>query len=136
MSTVGYGDVTVQKNTRGYLFVGIIYMIISLLVAVTAFSAAAENAFSGFSDLNEKLLRIATRKLLKGEFLHQKIRRLKFIKLTDIIIQFTLLNVLGMFLARLFVRNYQVAEGAAEWTWMTTFYWAVQTTTTIGRIFS
>lgn len=129
MSTVGYGDVTVQKDTRGYVFVGIAYMIISLLVAVTAFSAAIDNAFSGFGDLNEKIVHFFTGNLLEGKLLHEQMRRIKVAKLFDILVQFTLFNVLGLFLARFFVRNY---DSETEWTWMTTFYWAIQTTTTIG----
>jgi len=127
MSTVGYGDVSVSKDTRGYVFVGIAYMIVALLVAVTAFSAAADNAFSKFGDWNEKIVSFLTGNLLEGNLLHEKMRKLKVVKLTDIFFQFLLLNVIGMFLARFFVRS------DPEWTWMTTFYWAVQTTTTVGR---
>jgi hypothetical protein len=124
--------VSVQKNTRGYVFVGIAYMIIALIVAVTAFSAAADTAFSRFSGTNEKILSFATGNLLEGKLLHEQMRRIKILKLFDILIQFTLLNVIGMFIARFFVRNY-VSD--TDWTWMTTFYWAVQTTTTVGKWF-
>jgi hypothetical protein len=129
MSTVGYGDVTVQKDTPGYVFVGVAYMIVALLVAVTAFSAAAENAFSALGNVNEKICSYFLGDHLEGKLLHQQMRRIKIVKITEIGFQFVLLNVIGFLLARFFVGDY-VAE--PEWTWMTTFYWAVQTTTTIG----
>jgi hypothetical protein len=41
------------------------------------------------------------------------------------------LNFFGLLVARAFVNR---SEGEGEdWNWMTTFYWAVQTTTTIGK---
>jgi hypothetical protein len=130
MSTVGYGDVTVQKDTPGYIFVGVVYMIVALLVAVTAFSAAAENAFSVFGDFNERIISFFIGDILEGKLLHQQMRKIKIVKLTDILFQFTILNLIGMFLARFFVRYYDTSE--TDWSWMTTFYWAVQTTTTVG----
>ena len=130
MSTVGYGDVTVQKNSPGYIFVGIAYMIVALLVAVTAFSAAAENAFSRLNGVHERIISFFTGDLLDGKLLHQQMRKIKIVKLTEVCIQFALLNLMGFLLARFFVGGY-VAE--PEWTWMTTFYWAVQTTTTVGK---
>jgi hypothetical protein len=131
MSTVGYGDVTVQKDTPGYIFVGVVYMIVALLVAVTAFSAAAENAFSVFGDFNERIISFFIGDILEGKLLHQQMRKIKIVKLTDILFQFTILNLIGMFLARFFVRYYDTSE--TDWSWMTTFYWAVQTTTTVGK---
>ena len=130
MSTVGYGDVTVQKDTPGYVFVGVVYMIVALLVAVTAFSAAAENAFSRLNGVQERIISFFTGDILEGKLLHQQMRKIKIVKLTEVLVQFFLLNLIGFLLTRFFVGGY-VAE--PEWTWMTTFYWAVQTTTTVGK---
>jgi len=130
MSTVGYGDVTVQKDTPGYVFIGTAYMIIALLVAVTAFSAAAANAFSQLGNINERIVCFFTGNLLEGKLLHQQMRKIKIVKLTEVLFQFILLNACGLFLARFFVRDY---VGDTDWTWMTTLYWAIQTTTTVGK---
>lgn len=129
MSTVGYGDVTVQKDSPGYVFVGIAYMVIALLVAVTAFSASAESAFSRFGNINERIISYLVGDRFNGKLLHQQIRKLKFIKLADICLQAVILNLVGFLLARFFVGDLFTEP---EWTWMTTVYWAVQTTTTIG----
>ena len=131
MSTVGYGDVSVDLDARWHVLLGVLYMIIALVVVVLAFSAAADEAFSGFASINERAVSFFTGNLLEGKLLHQQIRRVATVKLFEIIFQFTLLNLIGLFAARLFIRF--SGDEEAQWTWMTTFYWAVQTTTTIGK---
>ena len=44
--------------------------------------------------------------------------------MAEIFLSFLTLNLFGMFIVKIFVRS--------DWSWMTSFYWAVQTTTTIG----
>jgi hypothetical protein len=119
---------------------------VSLLVALTAFSAAAERAFSPIKEFNKRVLfaipvvggwsrrfiESMDGDLKEGELLYKRVRRMRIFAITEITIQFLTLNVLGLFVARIFVHVWDADK--ADWTWMTTFYWSVQTTTTIGRL--
>jgi hypothetical protein len=128
MSTVGYGDVSVEKDDRWHVFIGILYMIVSMVVLVTAFSAATDHAYSPFTYVQEKIL--ASVLAEPGSLLHHKLRRAFGVKISAIIVQFLILNMLGVFVARAFVNQSNIEK--EQWTWMTTLYWSVQTTTTIG----
>lgn len=131
MTTVGYGDVAVQTDNSGIFFVGIGYIFIALYVGITAFSAAAADAFSPFAKLNEKILHFfIPNQMLEGKLLHQQIRRVEIVKISEFVLQVLLLNLIGMLLAYIFVRH--ASELETTWSWMESFYWAVQTTTTIG----
>jgi len=151
MSTVGYGDVTVSKEHRWSVFIGAMYMLLAILVAITAFAAAAEAAYSftlvPLTRMTERLVRKARGSIKHGQkyimkskeenrkdkkLLYQYMRRLKCIKLAEIFGQLVFLNLLGMFVARAFVNSSSTDVESQQWDWMTTFYWAIQTTTTVG----
>lgn len=107
-------------------------MVVALLVAIIAFSAAAESAMSPIKGF---LLRFSPvhypeGPLKDGEYLYQRIRQVKSVMIMDIAIQFTFLNLIGIFASQIFVLTAE-AE-ARQWGWMTSIYWAIQTTTTIG----
>jgi len=57
LSTVGYGDLSVlgSPGQKWETFIGALYMIISVVVAVQAFSAAADSAFTPVGDLWDKI---------------------------------------------------------------------------------
>lgn len=133
MSTVGYGDLSVEKQDRWRVFIGICYMIVSLLVAIQAFSAAVDTAFNPLSLWSQKMWDAFLPNDEKDATLLKRLRKVKAVKITEIVAQFTVLNLIGLFAARCFVR-WGVSDGEPEQdsTWMTTLYWAVQTTTTIG----
>jgi hypothetical protein len=134
LSTVGYGDVSIiggNDTPRWRVFIGILYMCISVVVLVTAFSAAVEaSATSPIDVIQDKIMNAVGGQLRKGELLYKRIRRVYALKLSIILAQFFALNLLGIFVARAFVNASDVEE--EKWSWMTTFYWSVQTTTTIG----
>ena len=130
ISTVGYGDLTVQQDPRYRSFIGAMYMIVSVVVAAVAFSAAAGAAVSPFEKFVTRISHAIFGKDKENEFLYIQLRRAKFIVLSEISIQFFLLNLLGVFAARIAVAFEDDPE--KQWTWMTSFYWAIQTTTTIG----
>lgn len=129
ISTVGYGDLSVSQDPRWRSLIGIIYMVVSMLVAIVAFTAAANHAFSPIADLNRKFFDKFLGDINELEFLHQRVRRVKFLKYFEIACQFSCLNLVGVFASRFFFLN---APEDEKWTWMTSFYWSVQTTTTIG----
>jgi len=131
LSTVGYGDLTVEKDTRWRTFIGVAYMILSVGVAVVAFSAAADNAFTPLGDLWTKVSNYLIGEPDPDAFLYQRIRRIKFVRLGQIFFQFLALNLLGTVVSRAFV-PFTVDGEEFDWTWMTSLYLAVQTTTTIG----
>jgi hypothetical protein len=126
----------VGKDDRWRLFVGILYMIASLLVAIIAFGAAADQAFSPLSSLMgeswQKLCGYMTGDFFMsgGQLLYQQIRRVQFVMIFEVILQFTLLNLVGVFVSRYFANHTDIES--QQWNWMTSLYWAVQTTTTIG----
>lgn len=134
MSTVGYGDLSVEKVSSWRILMGIIYMILSIVMSITAFNAAIEAASSPLDKYREKLIELIpwyrNQKAKKDLLLYQRIRLLKFVRLSEIIFQFSILNVIGFAVSRVFTANSPVLE--ENWTLMESFYWAVQTTTTIG----
>lgn len=131
MSTVGYGDLSVQKGEDWRLLVAIIYMIISVLVAALAFSVAAETATTPFWGRYEKVI---FDRLLgtpdNDEFLYQRTRRLIATTCSTIFIQVGSFVVLGVLIQRWFASD--ETKESQNWSWMTSYYWVVQTVTTIG----
>ena len=132
LSTVGYGDLTVDQDPKYASFVGSMYMLVAMVVAVVAFSAVASTAFSPLEKPFVRAFAFFNPKDEKDWFLYERIRRLKIIKITELaanIFSFIVLGVLGSQLVCYYKGN---EEDGTNWTWMTSFYWAVQTTTTIG----
>ena len=107
-------------------------MIVSMVVAAFTFSAAAGAAVAPFESFFTKLGGYFLGDEKSDEFLYQQVRRVKFVKLGEITLQFLLLNLLGVFAARVAVALEDGSDPEKQWTWMTSLYWAVQTTTTIG----
>lgn len=131
-STVGYGDVTVEKD---HIWAGTAYMIVSICVSIMAFSAAADDAFSPFEQLYEKYLGIDEDEILAtddSEVLPRKLWRIKVLKVGEIVTHFVMLNMIGVVASRFFKGNISAINDGAEWTWGESIYWSVQSTTTIG----
>uniref|UniRef100_A0A6S8HY86 Potassium channel domain-containing protein n=1 Tax=Amphora coffeiformis TaxID=265554 RepID=A0A6S8HY86_9STRA len=129
MSTVGYGDLSVSQDDKWKSFIGSMYMLLAMGVAVTAFSATAAASLSPLENVFD---RIFARWDVKGDemFLHDRIRRLKFLKFTELLVEIFTFIAVGVFAARIAIQYEDDPD--RQWNWMTTFYWAVQTTTTIG----
>ncbi|KAL7549040.1 hypothetical protein ACHAWF_012302 [Thalassiosira exigua] len=159
MSTVGYGDVSIFA---GYdvdtpppetwrVLIAILYMIVSLLVAVSAFRAGLDSKYQPFhhrlghfgrrvyvimKDAN--IFRCCGRRFQRSpnqhEELESKLRRAKTVQLTDVFVSFLILNLVGVFAVRISLLTQKGGESGdiVQLSWMDSFYWAVQTTTTIG----
>jgi len=123
ISTVGYGDVAVMPE---HLPVGIIYMIASICVSILSFSAAADDAFAPFERLFHKCFSFDPEKVAEGALLSDKVRRIKLIKLGEIVVQFTILNVVGVLASRFFKGNLSNLPEHQQWTWAESIYWSVQ----------
>ena len=70
----------------------------------------------------------------EGDYLHKKIKNLRMAMLAQLTLQYACLNLIGVFAVRIHIlASNDPADEEAGWSWMTSFYWAVQTTTTIGE---
>lgn len=129
LSTVGYGDVTIEwENGPWNILSGIAYMILCNITLIVAFSSAAESSTTIFKDFDKRLLDWVWGKN-KSELINKKIRRLTFLRLSQILFTFIILNFIGVFASQIIVAY---EDEDIPWSWMLSLYWAVQTTTTIG----
>jgi hypothetical protein len=114
--------------------VGALYMYLAIIVGVTAFSAAAVNAYGAtmkpLEKMTVKVLEKVAGRSTDKKFLHEHINKVKYQKITEVVIQLMILNIFGMLANRAFVDR--AALHHRDWSWMGSFYWAAQTTTTIG----
>ena len=91
VSTVGYGDLNVEKDPISRTFYGICYMIFAMIMAILFFGAIAESAFSRFKskfrlpfdNFYEKLSTYVVGKPQPDEHLYITIRRLRFQKTSE-----------------------------------------------------
>lgn len=123
MSTVGYGDVSLVSEP----FVGVVFMCVCLVFAVTIFSALTDALFHNFHglDMNSFLFKRCFGNKFRELPVWQQLDLIMFVRLTELFIYFLVLNCFGMCIVMFFAWE-------SDWDWMTAFYWAVQTTTTIG----
>jgi hypothetical protein len=131
LSTVGYGDVSLYEEGNNWTtFVAIIYMLFAMAIAFTVFTSAAKMALDGIFKFN--VFSSLKTKIMDSEdtTLYKQVRRLIALRVVELTIYFLALNATGIFVTRIFV-NYSDVEGQ-QWSWMTSIYWAIQTTTTIG----
>ena len=105
-------------------------MLISIIVGVTVFSAAAEMTFGGLFGFDMYEWIESKDNPSRDQPLYKQIRRLVWFRVAELGFYFVALNALGVFVARAFVNRSEDPD--QQWDWMTTIYWAVQTTTTIG----
>ena len=107
--------------------------------AVAAFAAAAGNAFSFSDQWDERVVEMFFNKFFHKQIaeadFRTRVARAKTVKLLGIIVQFLTLNLVGVLVSRAFASKEFRVDGQEEagepWTWMTSFYWAIQTTTTV-----
>lgn len=132
--TSRYGDVSVidpnLDQPRWHVLLGILYMILSMGVLVTAISAVVSSTGNPLDRMHDWAMDYFVRSVDKEKFLYQLIHRTYLVKFFIIAVEFFALNLTGVLFARIFVSLSE--EETQQWTWMTTCYWAIQTTTTIG----
>jgi hypothetical protein len=137
MSTVGYGDVSLAGEARWRVFIGTLYMLVALLVGYTVFASAAGAALGGLDiggsgRVTSALFRPCVDNYDDGDVpLYKQVRRVVYIRVMELVVYFFLLNLVGVFASRIFV-FYSDADDE-QWNWMDSLYWAIQTTTTIGK---
>ncbi len=136
---MGYGDINLAGGGKWRTFVGLLYMLVAMCMAYSVFSTAASSALSivqinGTGKNSSILFRPFVRNIDDVRLsLHERVRRIVIFRVAELIVWFVLLNLVGVFLARYFIVTSDV--DSQQWDWMTTIYWAVQTTTTIGENF-
>ena len=136
LSTVGYGTLTVTKNNDWNLLFGTIFMILSNVVLIVAYGSAVEQTFTKVKEFNERLINRILKETDDQDFMHKKVRRLRLAMLCQFTFQFIGVNLLGLaaVLIHLAIARSRGQEHEfADWSWMKCLYWAVQTTTTIGK---
>ena len=106
-------------------------MLVAMAIAFTVFTSAASMALDGIFSLDIFSSFKPTIKESKDIPLYKQVRRLVALRVVELLFYFVTLNAIGVFAARGFVHFSDVPE--QQWNWMTTIYWAVQTTTTIGK---
>ncbi len=136
---MGYGDVNLAGGDRWRTFIGLLYMLVAMGMAYSVFSTAASAALSmvqinGTGQNSSILFRPFVKNIDDVNLsLHERVRRLVMFRVAELIVWFVLLNLIGVFVARCFIVTSDI--DSQQWDWMTTLYWAVQTTTTIGENF-
>ena len=122
-------DLSVEKDNPWKVFIGVLYMIASILVALLAFSAAAESALSPVKTLLKRVspVNYPDGPLKENEYLYQRIRKVRILMLCDVFLQFSFLNVIGILISQAFVEFADV-DADRQWNWMDSMYWAVQST--------
>ena len=130
LSTVGYGDLSVAQDPAWKSFIGSMYMLLSMVVAVVALSSVASATFSPLENVFHRLFEKMTGRSPEEQFLHERIRRVRLTKITELTASIAVFIAVGVFAARIAAHFEDDPE--RQWSWMTSFYWAVQTTTTIG----
>jgi len=126
----GYGDLSVEKDEYWKVIIGMLYMIVSILVALTALSAAAESAASPIKSLVKRIAKITPLRYPEGplkenEYIYQRIRKVQAIMLCDVAFQFLMLNLVGIFASQIFI-EYTEVDPDRQWDWIDSMYWAVQ----------
>eukprot|EP00526_Cylindrotheca_closterium_P013391 CAMPEP_0113651462 /NCGR_PEP_ID=MMETSP0017_2-20120614/27424_1 /TAXON_ID=2856 /ORGANISM="Cylindrotheca closterium" /LENGTH=522 /DNA_ID=CAMNT_0000564121 /DNA_START=67 /DNA_END=1635 /DNA_ORIENTATION=- /assembly_acc=CAM_ASM_000147 len=136
ISTVGYGDVSVVgSGTEVWrVSIGVAYMVYAMVVAVTVFSSLSSRAMDIAQNtiapkLEPFLDKWTTMK--KSEALAAQLKRVWVFKVVELSLEFLLINLFGMCCAMIVMATTEDGD-KIDWSWMTAFYWAVQTTTTIG----
>jgi len=130
LSTVGYGDLTVEKTKVFHLLAGCGYMILANIMLIGYFSVVVDTAWNPLSKWHKRLMDRVLGEPTLDEPLYKKLRRVKLLRLTELVGAFVMLNLIGVFANRLFLllgEDGDLLE--TDWNWVTSFYWAIQTTT-------
>lgn len=132
---------TMSQDPMWHSLLGSLYMLVATVVAVVAFTAAADLTTSPFHDTIRSIFRHLENPrndaVAERLFLHQRLRRIKIVRLTEIFVEVLLFVLIGVVASQICVAFDDTNDGdvdaqASKWNWMTSFYWAIQTTTTIG----
>lgn len=121
---VGYGDLTVEKESKGRIFVGILFMIFSILMAIMFFGAVADTALSKvqgpirswFDKVFASFSYLIFGEPREDDQIYMRVRRVRFKIIVEIVVQFTLLNLIGVLVSRFFANNRADEEGE-DWDW-------------------
>ena len=134
LSTVGYGDLHVSTESSLNVIVGTVYMIAAQFILILFVSNVNTTNWKPLEKVNEIIMQKALGKLDGNELPFHKIRRVRMVRMGQIMLMYLFLNSVGVFAARLFVNSAanNNESWAEEWTWLTSIYWAIQTSSTIG----
>ena len=138
---MGYGDVTVLKgdgDVEGWrVLIATIFMVMSLIVSVVALQFGLDSKFSPFRRRFDQfcgrvldIVQSARPTEDKHVDITRRMRWTKYAQIAEILTVFLILNLIGMFAVQIALLT-PSGQGMTI-SWIESFYWAVQTTTTIG----
>ena len=116
LSTVGYGDVTVDKTKKRHIGFAIVYMVIANATLIGSFSVAASNMRIPLSNWRQKVMDWMLGEAERDEPMHKKLRRVYICRATELIGGFILLNLIGMMANRAFLYRQEIP--GLEWHWL------------------
>ena len=138
---MGYGDVTVLKgdgDVEGWrVLIATIFMVMSLIVSVVALQFGLDSKFSPFRRRSDQfcgrvldIVQSARPTEDKHVDITRRMRWTKYAQIAEILTVFLILNLIGMFAVQIALLTPSGQDMTLSW--VVSFYWAVQTTTTIG----
>lgn len=136
MSTVGYGDINFADSSAGNpwrMYIGSVFILVSILMGYTVLAAAANANLERMGNRSKISSYIVERFSAEGDRvpLHKQIRIVAGFRMAELIMFFIFHISTGVFAARFAIRYSNSPEH--QWSWMTTYYWAIQTVTTVGK---
>lgn len=97
LSTVGYGDLTVNKENELNVIVGALYMILSNIILVVIVSSLGDAGWGSGEGLFKRCVNALLSFGGENEFLYRKIRRYRRARYFQIFMIFTVINAVGVF---------------------------------------
>jgi Ion channel len=136
MATVGYGDINFTNSSAGNpwrMYIGSVFILVSILMGYTVLATAANANLERMGNRSKISRYIVERFNTEGDRLplHKQIRIVAGFRMAELVL-FLIFHVsAGVFAARFAIRYSNQPEH--QWSWMTTYYWAIQTVTTVGK---
>ena len=123
------------------MFLGSGFILVAILMGTMVFATAGKWALKFFEFTSNTLRDMLQSYMERGGSdggnvaipLHQQTRIQCISRIIELSVMFMLYILIGVVTARVFVYHSDWDEH--KWTWMETFYFAVQTVTTVGKYF-
>jgi hypothetical protein len=118
VNALRYVDLSLVNGPPWQVFIGILFMLISVIVGVTVFGTAAEMMFGCMYGWNMYAWIESKDSVTRDQPLYKQFRRLVWLRAAELTTYFLALSALGVFVAWAFVNNSEDPEH--QWNWMTT----------------
>ena len=129
LSTVGYGNITVQGDSDRSYFVGAFFMLLANITLITAMGQAIASSMAPLEAFRDRLHDWIFGDD-DGEMVWVKIRRLRIILIIELLGVFFLLTFVGVVSSQVYSSTLPMEE---RWSFMKSTYWVIQTSLTVGE---